>query len=155
MAKKSLANFNKEQRIKEESFFDKFERLASIQATQAEILYTLKTTKETLDKQCQAHYKVSLQEAINMFRAEGISSLRRVAWQKANEGNDKMIIYLMNNYTEAKQNPETAVTINNQVSSNTNLITLTKEEELKLAESLDNAGVLDTLFDKTKEETNE
>lgn len=132
-------------------FFDTLENLISIHCTISEITSILCTTVDKLDKQCQEHYKQPFAEIIDRYQATGVSSLRRTAWQKALQGDTKMLVYLMDNYTETKSNPETSVVINNQQLSQHNSIKLTKEDELKIAETLDKAGILDKLFEQSKD----
>jgi hypothetical protein len=131
-------------------FFDTLENLISIHCTLAEIKSILCTTSETLDKECKEHYGQPLSEVVERYRSTGVSSLRRTAWTKALDGDVKMITYLMSNYTETKNNPDTSVTINNCQVSSSNNIKLSKEDERKLAETLDKAGLLDSLFEQSK-----
>jgi hypothetical protein len=134
----------------EGKFWEEFEKLCSLHCNQQDILYILNTTVKSLNKKTEAYYGLTLQEAIEKFRAVGITSIRRVAFEKAAEGDSKLIMYLLNNYTECKSNPDTQVVVNNAVTQANTLI-LSKDEEYRLAQALASSELLDTLYERTKQ----
>jgi hypothetical protein len=129
-------------------FWEDFEKFCMLHCNQQDILYLLNTTAKSLSKKTEEYYGLTLQQAIEKFRAVGITSIRRVAFEKAAEGDSKLIMYLLNNYTECKSNPDTQVVVNNTVAQSSTLI-LSKDEEYRLAQALASSELLDTLYART------
>jgi len=85
---------------------DQFEAMCKIQCTQAVICAVLDVDEGTLLTWCKATYKKSFSEIFGQKRQGGRSSLRRMQWRNAEDGNVSMQIFLGKNYLGQRDKPE-------------------------------------------------
>lgn len=86
-----------------------FERLCAIQCTVKEIVSVMRFNQDTLRKKVREHYDMKLGDAVNHFGAGGVASIKRMQFEKAQEGSDKMLIHLGKHYADQKD--EQAITV--------------------------------------------
>ncbi len=74
--------------------WENFEKLCAMQCPQLEVAAFLKLSLETLKKKVKKKYKEDFSLVYERFRCQGKTSLRRLQFQKAQEGNVRMLIHL-------------------------------------------------------------
>lgn len=84
--------------IWDESYYEQFKSLCEIQCTQAEIAHVMNVDEETLCRLVKEHYGMTYSEAYKRFSDGGKASLRRMQFQKAQEGSNAMLIWLGKQY---------------------------------------------------------
>ena len=85
-------------RPKIEVDFAEVDKLCQIQCTGEEIASFFGISYDTLERRCKEQFKVSLAEYIKEKSAKGKSSLRRLQWKAAMNGNVTMLIWLGKQY---------------------------------------------------------
>ena len=85
-------------RPKIEVNFAEVDKLCQIQCTGEEIASFFGISYDTLERRCKEQFKVSLAEYIKEKSAKGKSSLRRLQWKAAMNGNVTMLIWLGKQY---------------------------------------------------------
>lgn len=85
-------------RPKIEVDFSEVDKLCQIQCTGEEIASFFEVSYDTLERRCKEKFKVSLAEYIKEKSAKGKSSLRRLQWKAAMNGNVTMLIWLGKQY---------------------------------------------------------
>lgn len=85
-------------RPKIEIDFAEVDKLCQIQCTGEEIASFFEISYDTLERRCKEQFKVSLAEYIKEKSAKGKSSLRRLQWKAAMNGNVTMLIWLGKQY---------------------------------------------------------
>lgn len=85
-------------RPKIEVDFAEVDKLCQIQCTGEEIASFFGISYDTLERRCKEQFKVSLAEYIKEKSAKGKSSLRRMQWKAAMNGNVTMLIWLGKQY---------------------------------------------------------
>jgi len=85
-------------RPKIEVDFAEVDKLCQIQCTGEEIASFFEISYDTLERRCKEQFKVSLAEYIKEKSAKGKSSLRRLQWKAAMNGNVTMLIWLGKQY---------------------------------------------------------
>ena len=79
-------------------------RLAKIQCTSQEIADTLDISEDTLLRRAREEKGMTIAEFIKIHSAKGRKSLRRMLWEKAQNGNTAMLIWLSKNYLGMRDN---------------------------------------------------
>lgn len=85
-------------RPKIEIDFAEVDKLCQIQCTGEEIASFFEVSYDTLERRCKEKFKVSFAEYIKEKSAKGKSSLRRLQWKAAMNGNVTMLIWLGKQY---------------------------------------------------------
>lgn len=85
-------------RPKIEVDFAEIDKLCQIQCTGEEIASFFEISYDTLERRCKEQFKVSFAEYIKEKSAKGKSSLRRMQWKAAMNGNVTMLIWLGKQY---------------------------------------------------------
>ncbi len=85
-------------RPKIEIDFAEVDKLCQIQCTGEEISSFFEISYDTLERRCKEQFKVSFAEYIKEKSAKGKSSLRRLQWRAATNGNVTMLIWLGKQY---------------------------------------------------------
>jgi hypothetical protein len=85
-------------RPKIEIDFAEVDKLCQIQCTGEEIASFFEISYDTLERRCKEQFKVSFAEYIKEKSAKGKSSLRRLQWKAAMNGNVTMLIWLGKQY---------------------------------------------------------
>ncbi len=85
-------------RPKKEIDKDLFEKLCRIQCTKDEICSVLECDEKTLTVFCKDTYGEGFSDIFKKKSKEGKTSLRRLQWKAANNGNVTMLIWLGKQY---------------------------------------------------------
>ena len=85
-------------RPKIEIDFAEVDKLCQIQCTGEEIASFFEISYDTLERRCKEQFKVSFAEYIKEKSSKGKSSLRRLQWKAAMNGNVTMLIWLGKQY---------------------------------------------------------
>lgn len=86
-----------------------FERLCAIQCTVKEIVSVMRFNQHNLRQIVKEHYGMPLADAVKHFGAGGVASIKRMQFEKAQEGSDKMLIHLGKHY--AGQEEKQSITV--------------------------------------------
>lgn len=99
-----------------------FEGLCGIQATIEEIESVLDIDHKTVDRLCKEHYKdakgkpMGFSQVYKKYSSTGKMSLRRKQYEVANAGNVSMLIWLGKQYLGQKDQQETTIADNSNIS---------------------------------------
>ena len=85
-------------RPKIEIDFAEVDKLCQIQCTGEEIASFFEISYDTLERRCKEQFKVSFAEYIKEKSSKGKSSLRRLQWKAAMNGNVTMLMWLGKQY---------------------------------------------------------
>jgi len=103
-------------RPRKEINFDEFEKLCQIQATLEEIAGWFECSVDTIERRVGEHYededgnRLTFAEVFEGLRGKGKIGVRRVQFQRAMKGSDKMLIHLGKNYCGQSDKHEIAST---------------------------------------------
>jgi len=98
-------------RPKIEVDFAEVDKLCQIQCTGEEIASFFEISYDTLERRCKEQFKVSFAEYIKEKSAKGKSSLRRLQWKAAMNGNVTMLIWLGKQYLGQSDKTESNVAV--------------------------------------------
>jgi len=85
---------------------EEFEKLCRFQCTLLEIAGWFHCSQTTIENWCKRNYKTIFSETHKNLSAGGKSSLRRVQYQKALDGNVTMLIWLGKQYLKQRDKGE-------------------------------------------------
>ena len=77
---------------------NQFENMCGVQCTEEEIAAIFDVSVATLERWCKNEYGRGFAEVFREKRQKGKASLRRRQWQKANDGDTTMLIFLGKQY---------------------------------------------------------
>ena len=80
-----------------------FEGLCEIQCTLEEIAHVLHVSEDTIERWCKRTYELGFADAYKRFSACGKTSLRRVQFNVALQGNPTMLIWLGKQYLSQRE----------------------------------------------------
>lgn len=89
---------NKGGRPRKEIDWEDFDKLCGIQCTQEEIAAWFGVSVDTIERAVKRKFKKGFAEFFKQKKQKGKISLRRVMYQKAQDGNTTMLIWLSKNY---------------------------------------------------------
>lgn len=90
------SKFGRKRKLSGENVED-FKKLCELHCTLDEIAGFFDVSRDTIERWCKRQFKETFAECYKKFSASGKISLRRVMWQKALQGNTKMMIWLSKN----------------------------------------------------------
>ena len=108
-----------------ETQWEQFQALCEIQCTAVEVCSVMGVCEETLNRLCEDRFDMRFSEYIKSEAAGGRTSLRRMQWDAARQGNPTMLVWLGKQYLGQSDKLETQ---NQNVNKNYDMSTLTDEQ---------------------------